>query len=1372
MLIKPSINSADLKTVGFSYNYDWELSTAQLGYVNTSCNNYFAANECLERKMSEAVVAKEVFKANAMGVLNLNRPAWIALGIGLVLSVGAFLAANKVQSHHLADEFERDAYRHVQTLKHEIEADILCVEAVGAFFDSSQSVTRDEFSQFASEMLDYRHCMRALEWIPRVEGSQREAFEAEAVANGAQGFRILDLESQGQMIPSPRRDEHFPVFYMEPYEGNELAYGFDLASVPNRLATLQMARDSGRLSIFEPIVPVQGKADEAVVLLLLPVYDQNSEHYSAETRRESLRGFVASVCELNNFLSHAFDGMRPDINVSLFDVSDQQGETLLCDYDADSLGEVPDPTTERKPNGLQFAQILDVGQRKWKIVCTPADRYISARSVWYPWGLLLGSILLSGIVANYISTVTRHSKYRKELADRLLASTHSLAVEAEQRKQLVQTLLESEERFRELFGSMSSGVVIHKSIDNGADFTVVSMNDASERAAKISEEQAVGRKITELFPAVKKIGILELFQRVWRTGQAEDLPITHYDDGRVSVWVKGRVFKLSTGELVNVYDDVSEIMEAQQGLRHSEEQFREVVEGTDDLITVIDGDGKFRYVNHTAERIFGLTPEQCVGLDAFTFIHPDDREKTELWFDEIVRNKAMSGSIENRQVGAHGEVYHLLWTTNFHYDDDGDLTTTSGIGVDITERKEAAEALRISEEQYRLIFENMMSGFALHEMIYDDDGKPVDYRYLSANPAFVELTGVDPVGKTVREAFPSVEQIWIDTSAEVVKTGVPKRFEEHGAELDKWWDVVAVKVKENQFAMMFADMTEHRIAEELLRRSEERYALAQRAANIGSWDWDILTNKVQWSDAIEPMFGLKEGQFDQTYKGFLDCIHPEDRQFITDSLDTALEHNTKYEVEYRIVWPDGTVKWVAAIADVFCDQNAQPIRMHGIIRDITEQKTSQQQLQESNRLLEELAATDVLTELPNRRRLMEVLEREVARNQRYGGGIGVALIDIDGFKAINQTYGMGLGDRALREIAGLIRKQIRKSDFVARFEGDQFVVLLPGNRLTQLDEVIEKLRLKISEHLISDERKTFRLQASAGLALAKANDGNTADSLLSLADEALLAAKRSGGNCTKTWQEAGLPDAAVDTEESEQTRNLRKQIAGLMHKSKELSVQSIWSLVQALEARDSYTRGHSENVTRYAVGIARTLNLDAEETGVIRRAAVIHDIGKIGVPDNVLRKEGPLTDEERICIESHVLTGVRILQETRFLDRESAYIRCHHERWDGQGYPEGIPGSALPLGARILSVADSLDAITSNRVYRNGRSLGEAIDILSTEAGKQFDPLVVDALKRWVEEASQRLAVEGELTPEQLLKTERAATAVDMDLLGEQVLPD
>ena len=224
--------------------------------------------------------------------------------------------------------------------------------------------------------------------------------------------------------------------------------------------------------------------------------------------------------------------------------------------------------------------------------------------------------------------------------------------------------------------------------------------------------------------------------------------------------------------------------------------------------------------------------------------------------------------------------------------------------------------------------------------------------------------------------------------------------------------------------------------------------------------------------------------------------------------------------------------------------------------------------------------------------------------------------------------------------------------------------------------------------------------------------------------------------------------------ENEKIKKLQRRIAGLSEQAEKVFIQSIWGLVQALEAKDPYSKKHSENVMYYAVGIAKTMKIAPEQIDVILRAAMIHDIGKIGIPDAILTKPAKLTPRERSIIEQHPLIAVRILEKMTFLEQEIAIIRHHHEKWNGHGYPDGLSNSAIPLGARIMAIADTFDALTSNRTYHDARSITEAIKILVDSSGYDYAPKVVEGMVSWVQNTRSQMG-QTQLTTKGLLESQR-----------------
>jgi diguanylate cyclase (GGDEF)-like protein len=394
--------------------------------------------------------------------------------------------------------------------------------------------------------------------------------------------------------------------------------------------------------------------------------------------------------------------------------------------------------------------------------------------------------------------------------------------------------------------------------------------------------------------------------------------------------------------------------------------------------------------------------------------------------------------------------------------------------------------------------------------------------------------------------------------------------------------------------------------------------------------------------------------------------------------------------------------------------------------------------------------TDALTGVGSRRLLEDKLEAECARAKRYERAFSVAIIDLDNFKTINDVFGHATGDDALKKLAECMESQKRIPDILARYGGDEFVILMPETEAKDALIFMERIRAKVQK---IEVQKNVSMTISCGIAQSMPDFSDSSSDLIRRADLALYEAKSAGRNCAKIWNEKMSKVLKAGDIEFERIKKLKRRVAGLSEQAEKMFIQSIWGLVQALEAKDPYAKKHSESVMHYAVGIAEIMKISPKQLEVLRRAAMIHDIGNIGVPDAILSKPGPLTPHERRIIEQHPLIAVRILDKMSFLEQEVVIVRSHHEKWNGQGYPDGLSNTSIPIGARILAVADTFDALISDRSYHNSRSIAEAIGILTDSSGYDFDPDVVKALVLWVRKIQNMLGNVDQLTPEDLLSS-------------------
>jgi diguanylate cyclase (GGDEF)-like protein/putative nucleotidyltransferase with HDIG domain len=351
-----------------------------------------------------------------------------------------------------------------------------------------------------------------------------------------------------------------------------------------------------------------------------------------------------------------------------------------------------------------------------------------------------------------------------------------------------------------------------------------------------------------------------------------------------------------------------------------------------------------------------------------------------------------------------------------------------------------------------------------------------------------------------------------------------------------------------------------------------------------------------------------------------------------------------------------------------------------------------------------LALTDPLTGLGNHRHFHERLQRELTTAQDTSSSVSLCFLDIDDFKLINDRFGHPAGDRVLSQVAG----RLRQGGEAFRLGGDEFAILLPGASDDAALETATSIVHRIGD---LDLGHLGAITVSAGVATYPAH-GNDRDALIRLADSALYWAKEHGKNRVRISR----PDVV-------ELADLRRLASGADRAAR---FRAAASLARAVDTRDAYTGSHSERVADLAARVAERMGLDAEQVELTRLAGSLHDLGKLAIPEEILRKPGKLTDAERLVLERHPQIGFRML-ESLGVDPVADYVLRHHERWDGAGYPDGLMADDIPLGARIIFVADAFDAMTSDRIYRDPVSTSEAIEELERCAGSQFDPDVVDA---------------------------------------------
>ncbi|MCS6776342.1 MAG: diguanylate cyclase [Chloroherpetonaceae bacterium] len=546
-------------------------------------------------------------------------------------------------------------------------------------------------------------------------------------------------------------------------------------------------------------------------------------------------------------------------------------------------------------------------------------------------------------------------------------------------------------------------------------------------------------------------------------------------------------------------------------------------------------------------------------------------------------------------------------------------------------------------------------------------------------------------------------------------------------------------------------------------------------AQIGNWEIDVATGAIYWSEALFRILDVDPAQ------GVPDCetqctlFHPDDVEQLRLCLNRAVSEKAGYAIDLRRVGSDGCVlRWVHAVGKPVTDAQGQVVRLVGTLMDITERKRYEQELEaahremeQANRLLEQqillvqeqavamelqkheleamnrrleaLATVDGLTGIYNHRTFQERLTEEYHRFLRHGMPLSLILMDVDHFKKYNDTFGHPEGDRVLRQVAHLLQANSRSTDFVARYGGEEFAVLMPTTDAEGALRAAERLRSAIEQA----EWPLRPVTGSFGVATL-VNYDQTPDALIAAADRALYLSKQRGRNCATHARDLDDSAETYDGDLKWYEEMLHMLISAQVDTTYETGEQFRNSLIDALDRtiqnwanlidlRDRKSRGRSKRLADLTERLARHIGLGGQELINIRWGAMLHDIGKLGLTETILRRSRPLSPEEQETLEQHPARAHALLAPMACLNAAADIPYCHHERWDGKGYPRGLKEDEIPLSARLFAVVEMYDTLRSGQPDRRCLSPAEARARLKKAAGKQLDPRAVHAFLQLLE---------------------------------------
>ncbi len=829
-------------------------------------------------------------------------------------------------------------------------------------------------------------------------------------------------------------------------------------------------------------------------------------------------------------------------------------------------------------------------------------------------------------------------------------------------------------------------------------------------------------------------------------------------DGGI-LWILERVASIQyKGRLATMgsFMDINERKCVEEALGESQKFFSGTLNKLLTFVGVMELDGKAVFVNNTALEAAGIEPEDVIGKVLYdTYWWAYSKEARQTIKKDIERCASGETFVREIQVQmAGGSLVWIEFSMHPIYDEEGEVKYLVPEGRDITDHKQGEEALRKSENKFRTAIESARDGIAM----IDIDSSVVDI-----NRTLLIALGCDSkeqvIGKSALE-FLVVEQpqeLQDGIQQALAKKGHANNLELMGLTRDGIKVPVEINIsqmsdEEGQTTgaiIVIRNIAKRKQAqEEIICHSKRVEALhAIIAVVIQTLDLDEMLNS-----ALEKVIEVIE--VDAGCIHFLDVEKKElvlrvhrglSEQYVAaierlgvgeEAVRRWLEH-TEPAFGLRGILTEPVLEATLKAADkegigtfVAVPLWSRNVMWGGLgLSSHTSRRFSTEELEllksignevavgiENARLLEktrELSITDELTGLYNRRHFYEVLEAEMERTQRYGRSFSVAMLDLDGFKQYNDRFGHTNGDAALKSLGERLKSSLRKVDRVFRYGGDEFTIILPSTEARKAKKIIDRIK---SEWLEVPKAENLVLESplgfSAGIAQFPEN-AETADGLVFLADAALYHSKREGGY------------------KSTLVSNLGEVPASMLGSA---TMDQVYALSAMVDAKDPHTYGHSKRVAAIVERIGKAIKLPPKELADLRAAALLHDIGKVGVPDAILTKPDKLVKHEWKIIRTHPVEGAKIVGYVRELVELVPIIRHHHEWYDGTGYPDGLKGEDIPLGARIISIADAYDTMTTQRPYRDVVSQEEALAELSRCSGTQFDSQLVETFCRAVNE--------------------------------------
>jgi diguanylate cyclase (GGDEF)-like protein/PAS domain S-box-containing protein len=882
------------------------------------------------------------------------------------------------------------------------------------------------------------------------------------------------------------------------------------------------------------------------------------------------------------------------------------------------------------------------------------------------WVYFVGLLLFIMMMGLYV--------FNKILRQSIKTKTSELVTANNDIQKTLATVLESENKYSSYLENAPDGIFIANK-----EGRYVEVNKAASRITGFSKEELLKTSISSLLPYESQEAGLTEFKELMEKGSVKGKPLQFIrKDGSTGWWTIDAV-KLSEDRYLGFAKDISDKKNTEIKLIEEEQRYRILFNNESDPLFVLDKQtGAILEANNAACRVYGYTVDEFWKMK-----NTDVSAEPELTRQAMQLLKEGMTTIPVRyHKTKNGRIFPVEITANVIRLKESEVMLVSI--RDITERMKSEEKLKEDENRFREVLKSLHAGVVVHapdSTIIDCNERAEEMLGLSRDQ-LLGKAAIDPRWQFQREdgsqmpleEFPVVLVL---SNKKPIKDMILASYQPD-INRTRWLTVNGTPIYNQlgeivEAVISFIDITDQKSAEKLLLKQLKDFLESQRIAHIGTWRLTLATNEVVWSEELYKMYRFDPSLPVPPYTEHMKLFTKESWDTLAVSIEKARTSGLPYELELEIVLKDGTNGWMWVRGEAEKDSQGNIVSLWGAAQDITERKKNENQILY-------MGYHDQLTGLHNRRFYEEELIRlNIQRNLP----LTIAMADVNGLKLINDSFGHAIGDEVLRKAADLITKCCREDDIVARLGGDEFGIIFPKTDSNSAEEVISRIKL------MATNLKMDPINISI-----------------------------SFGHETKNLKEENIVDIIKRTEDHMYRHKL--------YESSSMRSKTIDLIMNTLYEKNNREMLHSKRVSRFCEMIATKMNFDKDDINQMSIAGMMHDIGKIGIDEKILNKDAQLNNEEWVEMKRHPEIGYRVLSSVNEFSEIAEYVLEHQEKWDGTGYPRGLQGEEISIQARIITIADAYDAMTTERTYSHALSKEAAMTEIKKCAGTQFDPEIVN----------------------------------------------